>query len=80
MDFICIGIQFTLMAIVFFFIIKQNDRIITLTKKLKKIDKQVKNIGEKKPTLDDVSNDVNELFKKIEDVKKYSNDSNDNYY
>ncbi len=72
MDYICIGIQFTLMGLVIFFLIKQNDRIITLTDKLKKMDKKVKNMNTKKPTLDDVSNDVNELFKKIEDVKKYT--------
>jgi len=71
-DYICIGIQFTLMGLVIFFLIKQNDRIITLTDKLKKMDKKVKNMNTKKPTLDDVSNDVNELFKKIEDVKKYT--------
>ena len=72
MDYICIGIQFSLMGLVIFFLIKQNDRIITLTDKLKKMDKKVKNMNTKKPTLDDVSNDVNELFKKIEDVKKYT--------
>ena len=72
MDYICIGIQFSLMGLVIFFLIKQNDRIITLTDKLKEMDKKLKNMNTKKPTLDDVSNDVNELFKKIEDVKKYT--------
>jgi len=60
------------MGLVIFFLIKQNYTKITLTDKLKKMDKKVKNMNTKKPTLDDVSNDVNELFKKIEDVKKYT--------